>query len=96
MEPDQKIGLESPERRRFIAKSGALAAATPAAVSFLLSTSLASEAVAQSANGNAGNSGKDKKEKFKEVVTYVKDKRPVRTWVNQNRPVRNFFRNLFG
>ena len=44
---------ETPEigRREFLEKGGRFAAATPAAVTMLLSTSLASEAVAKSGGG---------------------------------------------
>jgi len=44
----------SPDRREFIKKSGRFAAAAPA-VTFLLSTSLASEAVARSGGGAASS-----------------------------------------
>lgn len=55
--------LASPERRRFIVKSGKLAAATPPALTFLLSTSLASDAVAKSAGGKAAQTGKDRRDR---------------------------------
>ncbi len=41
----------SPDRREFMKKTGRFAVATPPAVAFLLSTSLASEAVAKSGGG---------------------------------------------
>ncbi|MGV8989156.1 MAG: hypothetical protein ACOH2H_23200 [Cypionkella sp.] len=44
----------SPGRRDFLKKTGRFAAATPPAVVFLLSTSLASEAVARSGGGAKG------------------------------------------
>lgn len=50
----QKAAPASPERRDFLRKTGRFAAATPPAVAFLLSTSLASEAVARSGGGAPG------------------------------------------
>lgn len=51
---------ESPDRREFIKKSGRFAAAAPPAVAFLLSTSLASEAVALS-GGTGGMNPQQKR-----------------------------------
>jgi hypothetical protein len=47
--------LESDERRQFLTKAGKFAAATPPAVTFLLSTTLTTDAVARSGgNGSTG------------------------------------------
>lgn len=57
---DHTDKLESPERREILQKAGRFAAVTTPAVSFLLSTTLSSEAVAKSHGG-----GKPKKKKKK-------------------------------
>ena len=51
---NEDLGPEARDRREFLAKAGRFAAVTPPAVTLLLSTSLASKAIAASGKGNNG------------------------------------------